>query len=167
MQRKNNNILIDAPNNKAQHITTYQNADDIIRQLKRAEFESRPTSAKLAKVFNESDKMKVAAKVWHFLRTQIFYYAEPKTNQSAKTISRFISDKTGDCKHFAVFSVGVLNAAGIPAWFTFIGQQKGIKKPNHAYATALIDGKFVTIDACRKKFNSEADYFYKWDVKRK
>ena len=157
---------IDQPNFKAEKITLFQTAGDIIKELKRAELESRPTSKKLARVFNEEDKMKVAAKVWYFLRNQIFYEAEPKTSQNAKTINRFIYDATGDCKHFAVFSVGVLNACGVPCWFTFIGQQKNTKRPNHAYATALINGQNIVIDPCRKYFNSEAKYFYKWDIAR-
>lgn len=166
MQRTELKNIIDRPNYKSEHIATFQNAKEIIAQLKRAELESRRTSAQLAKVFNESDKMNVAAKVYYFLRHQIFYKAEPKSNQTAKTISRFVNDATGDCKHFSVFAVGVLNACGIPAWFTFIGQFKDNKRPNHAYCTCLIDNKPVIIDPCRKYFNSEARYFYKWDVKR-
>lgn len=157
---------IGAPNYKARHVSTFQNAGEIIRELKRAEKESRPTSEILAKYFCEPDKYKTAAKVWYFLRNEIFYQAEPKNDQTAKTLKRFLADATGDCKHFATFTVGVLNACGIPCWFTFVGQYKHLKKPNHAYATALIDGKFVTIDACRKYFNSAPDYYYKWDIKR-
>lgn len=160
------NNYIDRPLGKAEHITTFQNASAIVAQLKRAEKNSRETSARLAKVFNEPNKKAVAAKVYYFLRNQIFYFAEPTTDQTAKTISRFVGDRTGDCKHFATFAVGVLNACNIPTWFTFIGQKNGVKKPNHAYATAFIDGKKVVIDPCRKFFNSEADYFYKWDVER-
>ena len=167
MQRNKITNLIDRPNYKSEHLKTFQNANDIIAALKRAELESRPTSDQLAKIFNDRDKMKVAKNVYLFLRDKITYYAEPKTDQNAKTISRFLNDGVGDCKMFSVTSVGILNACGVPCWFSFIGQMKGEKKPNHAYATCLIDGKFVTIDPCRDRFNSEAKYFYKWDVKRK
>ncbi|MEO5350753.1 MAG: transglutaminase-like domain-containing protein [Magnetococcus sp. YQC-3] len=154
------------PNYKAQHITTFQNASQIITQLKRAEKESRPTAQQLAKYFCEADKYKTAQKVWYFLRNEIFYEAEPKNDQTAKTVKRFLADATGDCKHFATFAVSVLNACGIPCWFTFVGQFKDQMKPNHAYATCLINGKRVVIDACRKYFNSPPDYYYKWEIKR-
>jgi hypothetical protein len=154
------------PNNKRELITTFQNAGEIITQLKRAEKESRPTAEILAKYFCERDQYKTAAKVWYFLRNEIFYQAEPKNDQTAKTVKRFLADATGDCKHFATFTVAVLNACNIPCWFTFVGQYKHTKKPNHAYATALINGKPVIIDACRKYFNSAPEYYYKWEIKR-
>ena len=156
---------IESPDYKAKHVTFFQNAAEIVRELKRAELNSRATSKKLAAKFKENDPYKTAAKVWYFLVNQIKYSAEPSSNQTAKEIKRFIADGYGDCKHFATFSVGVLNAAGIPAWFTFVGQDPNKKKPNHAYCTALINGKPVVIDPCRrKKFNSECKYYYKWDI---
>jgi len=163
---------IPLPNGKNRIIQTFQNANDIIECLRYAELNSRDTSKILSKYFNETDKYKVAAKVWYFLRTQIRYFAEPPSNQTAKTINRFLYDctyknGTGDCKHFATFATGILNACNIPTTFTFVGQNKYIKKPNHAYATALINGKEVIIDACRTKFNDECEYFYKWNSKIK
>ena len=158
---------VEAPNYRKQHIATFQNTKQIVEALRTAELDSRPTSKRLAVVFNESNKKAVAAKVWYFLRNEIFYFAEPPEDQNAKSLRRFLADKTGDCKHFATFAVGVLNACGIPAWFTFVGQDPDKKKPNHAYCTALIDGKKYTIDPCRKYFNSQCDYFYRWDINRK
>lgn len=162
---------ISRPLYKNTFITTYQSAEDIIKALKKAEKESRVASSELSKFFNEKDKRKVAAKVWYFLKNELIYFAEPKDNQTAKTINRMLYDSTYkngtvDCKHYSVFAVGVLNACGIPAWFTFVGQNKAVKKPNHAYCSCLIDGKIYTIDACRKHFNSECRYYYKWDIKR-
>lgn len=172
MLRKSNAAQsISRPKYKNETLTTFQSAEDIIAALKRAEKESRSASQTLSKFFNESDKKKVAAKVWYFLRNELIYFAEPKDNQTAKTINRMLYDctynnGTVDCKHYSVFAVGVLNACNIPAWFTFAGQNRSVKKPNHAYCSCLIDGKIYTIDACRKHFNSECRYFYKWDIKR-
>lgn len=162
---------IDKPRNKAEHITTYQNAREIVQNLKRAELESRKTSKALSSYFKEPNPKATAAKVWLFLRTELPYFAEPKTDQTAKTISRMLYDclykgGTVDCKHYATFSVGVLNACGVPAWFTFVGQDKNKKKPNHAYCTAMINNELVTIDPCRKRFNSECKYWYKWNIPR-
>lgn len=163
---------IDKPNNRNQVVSVYQNAEEIIFNLKRAEKESRKASAELAKnFFNETDKRKVAAKVWYFMRNELPYFAEPKSNQTAKTINRMMSDvayKNGtvDCKHYATFAVGILNACNINAWFTFVGQNKYVKKPNHAYCTCIVNGEVIIIDACRQKFNSECQYFFKWDIKR-
>lgn len=166
LNRSNIYSRIKPSDGKAKHITTFQNAREIVQTLKKAEYNSRKVSKQLAPYFCEPDPKATAAKVWYFLRTQIKYYAEPKTDQTAKEINRFIKDGTGDCKHFATFAVGVLNACGIKTWFTFVGQDKNQKKPNHAYATALINNELITIDPCRKRFNSECKYWYKWDIPR-
>lgn len=155
---------IDKPKMKREHVSFFQNAKEIVRELKRAEANSRGTSKQLAKIFGDDDKVMTAAKVWYFLRNEIYYRAEPKTDQTAKEIPRFISDGTGDCKHFATFAVGVLNACGIPAWFTFVGQDPDVKKPNHAYCCCLIGNRVYVIDPCRKRFNSECKYYFKWDI---
>lgn len=154
---------IPQPDGKSQFIIQFQTAKDILKQLRRAELESRPVSKKLAKAFTEPNKKRICNKVWYFLKKEISYEAEPKSNQTAKTINRFIKEKKGDCKHYATFAVGVLNACGIPAWFTLVGQEKGKKAPNHAYCTAMVDNELIIIDPCRKQFNDECRYYYKWN----
>ena len=151
--------VVSTPKYKSETLSTFQSAEEIIKALKRAEYESRDASKALQKYFNESDKKKVAAKVWYFLRNELIYLAEPKSNQTARTINRILHDAlnknaTVDCKHYSVFAVGVLNACGVPAWFTFVGQNRNVKKPNHVYASALINGRIYCIDACRKHFDS-------------
>lgn len=160
-------VYIKKPDGRREHIVTFQNAKQIVQQMMRAELDSRATSKKLATIFKEPEQKTTAAKVWYFLKNEIQYEAEPSDDQTAKTIRRFLSDKKGDCKHYATFAVGVLNACGIKTWFTFVGQDPTKKKPNHTYATALIDGKRVIIDPCRSRFNSEPQYYYRWDFNRK
>lgn len=156
---------INQPDFKSEKITYFQNASDITNQLRRAEKQSREASKKLAQHFYTGDPKNTAFRVWRFLRKEIQYKAEPSTNQNAKTINRFLSDGFGDCKHYATTIVGILNQIpGVKAWFTLVGQNKDLKKPNHAYASALINGEIITIDPCRNHFDSEADYFYKWDI---
>jgi hypothetical protein len=155
---------IERPNGNREFITGMQTAKDIVRQMKRAEYNSRRDSKKLAKFFGTDDELKTCKRLWAFLRNEIYYNAEPLHDQNAKTISRFIRDGYGDCKHFAITSVGVLNACGIPAFFTLAGQEYGVKKPNHAYCTALVGNKEIVIDPCRKNFNTECKHFYKWTV---
>ena len=157
---------IDRPENKREFITGMQTAKQIVQQMKRAEYNSRGTSKKLAKFFGNKDKEKTCKRLWAFLRNEIYYNAEPLHDQTSKTISRFLRDGFGDCKHFAITSVGVLNACGIPCWFSLAGQDSEVRKPNHAYATALIGTKEIIIDPCRKDFNTECRHYYKWNVER-
>lgn len=158
-----NKILIKAPDFKKKFITAFQTDKDIIAQLKQAEYNSRGVSQKIGNLFEGVSKLDAAHKIWKYLRHNIKYQAEPKKKQTAKTINRFIVDGIGDCKHYTTFAVGVCNALDIPAFFTLVGQDPRVKKPNHAYCTAIIDNKRVIIDPCRKKFNDEAQYYYRWD----
>ena len=153
---------IPRPNGKREVITKYQTASDIIKQLRRAELESRNTSKKIAPFFKSKSDFETCKKVWEFLRKHIEYEAEPKHDQTAKTINRFIVDRKGDCKHFATASVGILIANKIPAWFVLVGQQKLNPSPNHAYCCALVNNEIVVIDPCRKKFNSECNFYWKY-----
>lgn len=156
-------IIIEPPRFQRQFIKAFQTDKDIIAQMKRAEYESRNVSHKIGALFSDFDKLATAHKIYKFLRKNVKYEAEPKEKQTAKTINRFIVDGVGDCKHYATFAVGVCNAVGIPAFFTLVGQTPNLKRPNHAYCTAIIDNKRVIIDPCRTKFNDECKYYYRWD----
>ncbi len=144
-------------------ICSFQSKDDIKRQLRRAEYDSRSFAKKLRPFFNSDDKRKVCKRVWTFMRIYIDYNAEPKEKQTAKTIPKFLIDKKGDCKHYSVFSVGTLRACGVPSWFAVV-RQTGDKTKWHIYACAYVNGKVVIVDPCRKVFNSECRYVKKFNV---
>lgn len=152
------------PDGKREKITEFQTANDICKQLQRAEYNSRALSKKLATFFKKSSDYETCRFIWAWLIKNIIYKAEPDTDQNAKTIARFIVDKYGDCKHYATAAVGVLNACGIPTYFSIVAQdEKKPKKPNHIYAISIVNGKQVIIDPCRKhKFDDECQYITKW-----
>lgn len=150
------------PDGRRELISRFQSADEIAKQIRRAEFNSREASKKLAKYFKTSDDLKTCQRVWNFLRREIEYVREPMFDQTAKTIPRYLVDGYGDCKHYATTIVGILNACGIPAWFVLISQKKGVRTPNHAYAAAKVNGRIVIIDPCKKEFGSEARYSFKY-----
>ena len=149
---------------KSEKISSFQNAETIIAQLQRAEYESRSFSKKLRPIFNSENKLKVCKKVWYVLRKYFRYEAEPKENQTAKTLAVYIVSRKGDCKHYTTASVGILLQCGIPAWFTYIRQDPSNKNKGHIYCSALVNGQIVVIDPCRKVFNSEASYIYKKNI---
>lgn len=151
------------PDGKRELVKRFQSADDITKQMRRAEYNSRTTSKKLSEYFKADDKMKTCKRVWVFLRQNVQYNREPAHDQTAKTISRYLVDGYGDCKHYATTIVGILNACKIPAWFVLISQKKS-KVPNHAYAAAYVNGQIVIIDPCKDRFGSEATYTRKFHI---
>jgi hypothetical protein len=153
------------PDYQSKFITRYQKAGDIANQLLRAEYNSRDVSRELVKYFKSpGDDLRTCKKLWIFLRTKLTYIAEPKSDQTAKTINRFIVDGFGDCKHYATTAVGVLNACKIPTWFVLVSQNKNNKTPGHAYACSMVNGEIIVIDPCRSSFNSECRHFYKYNI---
>jgi len=161
------NIRNDAKKNiigKSELISNFQSAEIIIKTLQRAEFDSRSFSKKLKPIFYSKNKLSTCKKVWYVLRKYFEYEAEPKENQTAKTLARYIVSRKGDCKHYSTASVGILLQCGIPAWFTYIRQIPNDKNKGHIYCSALVNGKIVIIDPCRKVFNSEAKYIYKKNI---
>lgn len=158
-------VYIPAPNNEKQFIIASQTAGDIMKQLERAEKDSKQASIALSTGFKADNKIQTCKRVFDWLKKNIKYDAEPRIEQTGKTISRFVKDGYGDCKHYATFSVGVLKACGIDAYFKLVGQDKTKKVPNHVYCVADVNGKQIIIDPCRKEFNSECKYYYSWTKK--
>lgn len=145
-------------------ICQFQNASDITRVIRRAEYESREFAKKLVPFFKKNDDERTCELVWLFLRKYIRYQAEPKEKQTGKTIARFLLDQKGDCKHYSTTSTGILNACGIPAWFVVVRQSDIDRSKFHAYCQALVGSKIVTIDPCRKSFDSECKFVKKYSI---
>lgn len=152
-----------AINGGDQFICSFQSWKDIKKQLRRAEYNSRPFAKRLTKFFQSDDEIKTCQRIWGFLRMYINYEAEPKARQTAKTIPRFFVEQKGDCKHYAVTSVGILTACGIPSWFVIV-RQTNDQTRWHVYAAAMIDNEVVVVDPCRKIFNSECRFVKRYNV---
>jgi len=152
------------PIGKSERIANHQTAKQIFGQMARAEKNSRGHSIALAPQFKQRSQRQTAQAVYHFLRDGMVYRKEPNSKQTAKEIRRYISDGYGDCKHYATFAVGILNACRIPAWFVLVSQRQGSKTPNHAYAACMIGTDIVVIDPCRPTFNDECKHFHKYNL---
>jgi len=151
-----------APLNNRRVISRNQTAPQIFNEMRRAEKNSRGQALAIANQFKGKSQIDTAKGVFNFLRHGMTYKKEPNTRQTVKEIRRYVSDGYGDCKHFATFAVGVLNACHIPTWFVLVSQRPHDKTPNHAYAQCMIGNRIITIDPCRPRFNSECIHYYKY-----
>jgi hypothetical protein len=150
--------------NRSRLIVRVQTAKDIAQLLCVAEKESRADSEKLKQFFKHKDQYKSCELIWWFLRNNFRYIKESSKNQTCKTIRRYWQDRYGDCKHYSIFAVCVLNALKIPCFFRLVAQEKGKRQPNHVYAVAIVNGKEIIIDACIDNFNKEARGYYYYNV---
>lgn len=156
------------PNYRDIKLCEFQTSGDIAKALRKAEFKSRVDSKKLASFFKSSTDEKTCYRVWCFLRENIIYERESKRRQTAKEINRFLYEGYGDCKHYTTFCVGVLNACGIPAFFSLISQKREYpNRPNHIYCVALIGNETIVVDGTKSKYGHESNYIKKWVFARK
>lgn len=165
--RRDISRTIGQPNFLNENVRARQSAKNLFNQMRRAEYNSRDTSKKLVPFFKGASNIDTCKKVYNFLRHGMIYKKEPLSRQTAKEIKRYIADGFGDCKHYAITAVGILNACGIPAWFTLVSQSKFRPAPNHAYCCALVGNEVVVIDPCRATFNTECSHYYKYDLSPK
>jgi len=157
-------VLIGLPKFRNEKIITNQNTQDIVKLILLTEKKNRNTAKKISKLFKGDNNFETCKKIFDYLKRNFKYEKESEEQQTTKSLERFIFDKKGDCKHFAIFVISILNALNIPCFFRLISQNYYSKLPKHIYAVALINGNEIIIDAVTDNFNCEPAYKYKFDV---
>ena len=143
-------------NNKVVKIR--QTSDDIVKYLLIAEKQSRAIYPILRAYFDGDDKIKVLQKIWTYAKQNIIYVREPAEWQTVRTVARIIKDAKhtgGDCKHMATFCVASARACGINAFFRLVSFTASNPAPSHVYAVAVVNKKFVYLDAVINNFDEQ------------
>lgn len=146
-----------------------QNAKNIAAQVKRAIIESKDQAELIKQNFKGKNPLMSCFNVYNYCRNYIKYNKESANLQTAKTLSRILSDKKngysyGDCKHYTIFCSSILRALGIKTHLRLISQNFYNAEPTHIYCVAIINGKEVIVDGCMKSFDNEAQYKYKYNL---
>lgn len=108
--------------------------------------------------------------LFEFCVDNFTYKLDPQGEQLIKTPSRFLADKVGDCKSFAIFICSVLTNLNIPCVMRFVDYGEGDWR--HVYAVAKIEGRDVPLDVVAKilkdtEVGQELEYVRKKDVESK
>ena len=149
------------PQMRASLVSGWQQVDDIVKAMMQQHQENRKDAKKIAKYFCGKNEVDTARNIFNFLRTEIQYDVEPATRQSVKSISRFLADGRGDCKHFTNFSNSILEACGYQPNFRFAGY--GSKGLQHVYT--YLPKSDTILDAVLPSFNTEKTPTIKKDYK--
>lgn len=150
-----------------------QSTADIINQVLLQHQQNKVDAKKIAHLFDYGNIYETSQAIWDFLKYKVPYSVEPGTYQSTKTLSRFLYDamhNTGknDCKHFANFTGGILDALGYKFKYRFAGYSSYSKNPTHVYVVALDENNNeILIDAVINGFDLEKPYKIKIDKKPK
>ena len=145
---------------KTKLINSWQNTDNIINAIADQHIKNLSEAKKIAKYFKGVDEVETAKNIFNFLKTEIVYSIEPAEKQTTKTISRFLSDGQGDCKHFSLFTNTLLQCCGYRPLYRFAGYSD--KKIQHVYS--YLPKTNTITDAVLPSFDTEKTPKIKKDI---
>lgn len=114
-----------------------------------------------AKKFKSASAGEAALKVWDFVKRNIKYQRDDDEKQAIRLPNRFVNDRTGDCKSYALFIASVLQNLGYTVAFRYTSYNRNNPKPSHVYVYLPDDG--IVVDGVYNYFNKEKPYVYKYD----
>lgn len=128
--------------------------------------QSLPQAVKIAKNFKGRNDEETCSNVWHYLKKNINYKAEPSDLQTVKTLSRLlVSDKQGDCKHLTTACACLLMCLGFKIKLRMVSFNYYSKEPKHIYCIATKNGKSYIMDVVMPRYGHEPIYKHKKDIK--
>lgn len=144
--------ILPVPQYRAKMISGWQNTNDIVSAMQKQHVANRNEAAKIAKLFCGANERETAKNIFDFLKTEIVYRVEPASKQTTKTISRFIHDGYGDCKHFALFANNILEQCGYRPIYRFAGYRNNVDL-QHVYT--YLPNTNTALDAVLPSFDTE------------
>jgi len=155
-----------------------QSVNDIIKAIQSAQKFYSKDYEKIYPYFVGRDPIETARNVWDFLKHNIDYVIEPDSLQTIKSPAAIIATgKRGlggnDCKNFALFTGGILNAyrdnelKDFDLYFRFASYDNYEDTPQHVFVVMVINNKEIWVDAVLDKFNEHKQPSYYIDKKIK
>lgn len=160
--------------NQKNLIKRNQQVPDIISAMLKAHELYAVEYDKIAPDFYTGDAVGTARKIFNFLKQNVRYKIDSENNQQIMSPSGILSIGKNDCKNYALFIVGVLDALkrrGLiknDVFYRFASYRMFDEVPHHVFAV-LIDnkGNEVYIDPVLSRFNERKNYFHKIDKRPK
>lgn len=156
--------------------TNRQGTRDIIREIENCHKEYAGEYDKIADQFKRGDAAETAATLWRFLKKNVRYSVEPADRQSVKSPAAILASgkyKSGnDCKHYALFTGGVLDALrrkgkNIDYVYRFVNYRLFETDPQHVFIVVKDKGREIWIDPVLDRFNEKKPYINGIDKKIK
>lgn len=117
----------------------------------------------IAKHFKGATDLDTSRNIWNFLKKEIKYKKDRYGQQDIKLPSRFVSDGSGDCKSYSLFTAGVLTNLNIPFKIRYTSYSAD-PTPQHVY---IVLDSGIIIDGVWTKFNDQKPYTFKKDYTMK
>ena len=135
--------------------TTLGGNRDIISTIEKALPGAVTQTKNISSQFQGQSILETASNIWYWLKSNVQYQKDDDDHQIAKYPSKLLSDRTADCKSFALFTAAILKNLNVPFVFRYINQDGG-NIPKHVYIVAYEDNHNpVYIDLVHSRFNEE------------
>lgn len=157
---------LDPYQGRADKIVEEQTTGDIIEAILKAHREHASDYAKISSFFAGGSKRDVARRIYNFLRKNVKYRIESSNRQTVTSPSSLLALGRGDCKHYSLFSAGILQNLGIPFAFRFSSYKTFDRQPQHVFV--VIDpgtDREIWIDPVMSTFYANKPYTYAIDKK--
>jgi hypothetical protein len=147
-----------------------QTVSDIMSMMAYSHKQNAANYDKIAAPFWEGNVYDTARKLFDFCKTNIHYSEEPEEIQTIKTPARILTDGIGDCKHYASFIGGVLDALKrkghrINWFYRFASYRIFDSTPGHVFVVVKDQEGEIWIDPVLKSFDYHKPYSYATDRK--
>lgn len=167
MQPNYNRILdkLPVPKYSDVKIMKNQSTNDIIRELTSSYYLYSDQGKGIWSEFYDDNPIKTARNIHKFLKRNVKYEIEPEDDQTSKSLSRYLNDGYGDCKHYSLAIASILKY--MPMYdkfcFRFVSYDMFNPSVTHVYIVAKTkEGDEIVIDPLQE-FNYEKKFYFSKD----
>lgn len=168
-----NTILGSLPqfNNKKIELMSDQSVNDIMIGMKKAHKDFANDYDKICIYFLGNTVEKTCKNIFNFLRANTNYFIESEDLQTVKSPAAILHTKNIDCKNYALFAGGILDAINrnglqdIPFCYRYVSNKMFDSSPNHVFIVALDNDREIWIDPIPEvlHFDYRLPFFYNVD----
>lgn len=129
-----------------------QEVKHIIVEILESHYEFRKYYDSIALYFDAPTTGEICDKLYSFCKKNIAYEEQPKEYQNTGLPTELLTLQKGDCKHYATFCGGVLDAINrltgkkIKWWYRFASYKIGEQIPYHVFIVVQDKGQQIWID---------------------
>jgi hypothetical protein len=144
-----------------QLVTRDQSTNDIVKEVLRAHKVFASDYDKIAERFNVGDPIEISEALYDFLKSHITYEVESVDLQTSRSPGKILYLGHGDCKHYAGFAAGVLDALKrrgekINWSYRFATYNGSGKEPRHVFVVVRYAGREYWLDPVLSSFNDRS-----------
>jgi hypothetical protein len=150
--------------NKTVLVSKYQDSADIIQEIIKAHAKYASEYDKISSYFWKGSVKETCKHIFNYLKKNVEYDIEPDTKQTVKSPSAIIAQGYGDCKHYSLFTAGILDSLrrsgkNINWSYRFANYKLFTRTPHHVFVVADPKTKReIWIDPVLEFFDNQKSY---------